>query len=63
MAGKNGKKVNPQRERQRFTMEFKLEAVRQLVGPGSNYELIEPGPFRFQAISRWGKLAARGRVC
>lgn len=30
MAGKSGKRVNPQRERQRFTKEFKLEAVRQL---------------------------------
>jgi transposase len=30
MAGKSGSKVNPQRKRQRFTKEFKLEAVRLL---------------------------------
>ena len=30
MAGKQGIKVNPVRQRQRFTREFKLEAVRQL---------------------------------
>lgn len=30
MAGKSGKKVNPERKRQRFTKEFKLEAVRLL---------------------------------
>jgi transposase len=30
MAGKQGQKVNPERRRQRFSREFKLEAVRQL---------------------------------
>lgn len=30
MGGKPGIKVNPERERQHFTREFKLEAVRQL---------------------------------
>ena len=30
MEGKQGMKVNPERQRQRFTREFKLEAVRLL---------------------------------
>jgi transposase len=30
MAGKQARKVNPERRRQRFSREFKLEAVRQL---------------------------------
>ncbi len=30
MGGKQGNKVNPERQRQRFTREFKLEAVRLL---------------------------------
>ena len=70
MGGKQGIKLNPGRRRQRFTREFKLEAVRQLeLGQKPATQLaLELGVLRnrlykWQAQLRSGKLlhAAPGR--
>ncbi len=66
MSGKQSKKVNPERQRQRFTREFKLEAVRLLesgVKPATQLALqlgVQRGRlYKWQAqLARTGTLQA-----
>ena len=64
MAGKLGIKLNPERQRQRFTREFKLEAVRLLeLGQKPATQLaLELGVQRGQLYKWQAQLKSRGTL-